>query len=186
MAKPYKLYFFRLFLFNKWLCFFVFLFFAINFTANLVFPTEITPIYNWNLYSFPSKEQKEYPIIVVTYNKDKVLAYERTWNEPQKLLLSNTLNLFIALKADKVKDPIKDYYINNWLPRHKIFQKCFPTFKNYNDQEELEQYPAWFKSYLQQCVGEHIDSVRIYRKEIAFNAHKEVTEISSELIYTIR
>lgn len=94
------------------------------------------------------------------------------------LFVSVTGNLFVINITENINSKSRVSY---------IFSQGFMFLsKIVFHKGELEQYPAWFKSYLQQFVGEKVYNIRIYRKKVAFNAHNDVTEISSELIYTIR
>ena len=138
---------------NRKLCLGVCFFFIANILANSFIPTQITPIYNWNLYASPIEAQKTYSFLKVKYD-NKTLSFPHTWTEPRKLLLMNTLNYFILAKVEGQDDYAKEHFINSWLPRHPGFQKIFGEFKNYNDEHELDQFPGWFKKVLEQKFSE--------------------------------
>lgn len=162
----------------------VLLFFLINIIANLVVVTQITPIYNWSLFATPIKNQRIYSFLKVKYNGNKVLKFKHTWEEPRKLLLTNTMYQFVALQIKKQNDPIKEYYINNWLPRHLNFSTIFKEFKNYNDDEEFNKFPFWYKKYLEQKVGEHVNKIDVYETQVEFLRDGSVKELSSNIVYS--
>jgi hypothetical protein len=98
----------------------------------------------------------------------------------------NTLNYFIGAKVDKKEDYAKEHFINNWLPRHPNFHKVFPEFRNYNDENELNQFPVWFKRILEKEVGTKINRIEIYKTSVAFLENGSLKEINSIPIYTIK
>lgn len=160
------------------------LFFIINVIANTFIVTQITPIYNWNLYASPIEAQKIYSFLKVKYD-DETLSFAHTWSEPRKLLLMNTINYFIRAKVEKQRDYAEEHFINNWLPRHPTFRKVFPEFRNYNDERELNRFPVWFKKILEQKVGKAIGKIEIYRTTVVFLENGSVKEIGSIPIYSI-
>ena len=180
-----KTYLRSLFKHNKILFIGVTLFFIINIIANTFIVTQITPIYNWNLYASPIEAQETYTFLKVKYD-DKILSFQHTWSEPRKLLLMNTLNYFIGAKVDKKEDYAKEHFINNWLPRHPNFHKVFPEFRNYNDENELNRFPRWFKKILEQKIGKEIAEIEIFRTTVVFLNDGSLKEISSIPIYTIQ
>jgi len=181
MAKSY---FISLFKANKTLFVFVLLFFLINIVANVWFVTQITPIYNWSLYSSPVKSQETYSFLKIQYNHNKVLKFKHTWEEPTKLFLLNTMNLFVALKVEKKSDPIKEHYINSWLPRHSTFHAAFKGFKNYNDDKEFNRFPYWYERYLEQVVNENVTQIDVYETRVGVLKDGTVKQANSKLIYS--
>jgi len=169
---------------NKLLAVVVLLFFFINIIANLVVVTQITPIYNWGLYATPIERQKIYSFLKVKYNGDKVLKFKHTWEEPGKLLLTNTMSQFVALQVKKQNDPVREYYKNNWLQDHPNFSTLFKEFKNYNDDKEFNKFPSWYKKYLEQKVGEHVSTIDVYETQVEFLKDGSVKELSSDIIYS--
>jgi hypothetical protein len=153
--------------------------------ANSFIVTQITPIYNWNLYATPIETQDTYTFLKVKYD-DKILSFKHTWREPRKLLLMNALNYFIRTKVEKQEDYAKEHFINSWLPQHPNFHKVFRKFRNYNDENELNRFPAWFKKILEQEVGKKVDKIEIYKTSVAFLADGSLKEISSIPVYTIK
>ena len=102
----HKIYFLKLWKKNKFFFLAVFLFFLINIVANLFIVTQITPIYNWSLYSAPIENQQTYSFLKVIYNDNKVLRFKHTWEDPRKFLLTNTMKLFVADEKELNKFPL--------------------------------------------------------------------------------
>ena len=185
MLQWRRFYLFRLFLFNKWIGVGVFVFILINLAANLVKPTQITPIYNWNLYSYPLPPQDTFSLIAVTYNQGKLLSFERTWNEPQKVLFTNTMNLFVASEIENKEDYSKKHFEEVWLPQHPGFEGMFPEFVNFPSKREMKHFPTWYKKYLEQYAGERIHKIEVHKKQLLFTNEALPLEINSKLIHTI-
>ena len=185
MRQWQQLYFVRLFRAHKGLGFFVLTFFGASICANLIFPTQITPVYNWNLYSNPLPDTPFYTFNTVTYNHGAVLKIQRTWNEPQKVLMFNTLNLYVATRVDGKQDYSQKHFEEFWLPQHQWFQNAFPRFTNFPTQKEFETFPVWYKKYLARHVGKQIDRVQIVRKTVHFTKTGQLHIDSSHLIHTL-
>lgn len=181
-----RFYFYQLFRFNKWLAFGVFIFFVLNIVFNVIKPTQQTPIYNWNLYAYPLPVLDTFSFIAVEYNDGKVLRFKRTWQEPQKVLLGNTMNLFVANYIDGNLDYSQVHFKNNWLPQNKLFTTYFPSFTNFPNKREMKHFPQWYRTYLQQYTNQTIDSIKFLRKVVVLNNEGDIKEISSEQIYTIK
>lgn len=186
MLQWRNFYLIRFFRFRKWLATLVLVFFLINLAANLIKPTQITPIYNWNLYSYPLPAKDTFSFISVNYNQGKTLSFKRTWNEPQKVLFTNTLNLFVAIEIERKEDYSKIHFDKVWLPQHTAFREMFPQFKNFPGKNELKHFPSWYKRYLQQYIDGTVDSIQVYKKQVMFNEFGTPVEIASHLIYVIK
>jgi protein gp37 len=137
------------------------------------------------MYSQPLPDQQVYSILEIRYNENKLLAFPHTWEEPRKVIFTNTSWLFMNLQS-KGPDYVKDHYINSWLPQHPFFEKLFKGFKNYNDVDELEKFPLWLKRYLEQETGETIYKIDLYKVNVAFEQSGSVNKISSTLVHTIK
>ena len=94
------------------------------------------------------------------------------------------MKLFVALQVKKENDPVKQYYKENWLPRHPNFNKIFKEFKNYNDEKELNKFPLWYKRYLQQKVEETVYKIDVYEIQVEFLKDGSVRELSSKIIFS--
>lgn len=92
----------------------------LNFAVNFLGKGEQTPFFKWDLYANAIIDQKQYSFLEIRYNNNKLLSFPYTWQEPEKLFFTNTMDLFIAMKNNHNEDPLKNYYRNNWLPRHKF------------------------------------------------------------------
>ncbi len=179
-----KYYFIRLFYANKLLFALVSLFCVLNFSANFIFKAEHTPIFLWDLYSNKIPQQKIYSFLEIKYNEREILTFPRTLKEPGKLFLTNTMDYFIYMKRNNDNDPLKAY-IDRWNSNHPFFQKIFPGLKFYNDNIELEKFPAWYKRYLEQYTKKTIYNIDVYEVKVTYPANGEIKKLSSTLIYKI-
>lgn len=179
-----KYYFIKLFYTNKFLFVAVLVFFLLNLAANFIFKAEHTPIFRWDLYAHQIPQQKIYSFLEIKYNDDQVLSFPHTWDEPEKLFFTNTLNHFIIMKRNNDTDPLK-VYIDNWNRNHPLFKKMLPGLKFYNDTTELKEFPAWYKRYLEQHVKKTVYKIDVYEIKAAFQENGEIQKLSSTLIYKL-
>jgi hypothetical protein len=94
------------------------------------------------------------------------------------------MNRFVLLHTGNI-DPVQEHFTHSWLPRHPIFQKTFPHFKNYNDAEQLQAFPSWYKRYLSLTVKEEVYDINVYVTQVLFLPDGSVREHSSTLVYHI-
>jgi hypothetical protein len=175
----------RLYRSNRLLFAIVVLFFSVSFAVNFLIKTEVTPFFKWDLYAAPIPAQKQYSFLEVRYNDNRLLNFPHTWQEPEKLFFTNTMDLFIATKKNNNRDPLRNYFEADWLPRHPFYGRFFNTSLIFNDTAEINAFPAWYKRYLSQHIGEPVDSIKIFERKIEYQDDGSVREVSSELIYTI-
>ncbi len=179
-------YFQNLYQANKLLFLVVCLFSAFNLFFNLVYKSEITPVFQWSLYAYPIPDQQVYSIIEIRYNNNKLLTFPHTWQEPRKIMFTNTAGYFVNAKSNERHDYAKQHYINKWLPAHPFLASILKDFKIYNDEADLAKFPAWFKRYLAQETGEFIYNIDIYKINLSFEPGGYMKKISSELMYNIK
>ena len=175
----------RLYKAGKPLFFIVLLFALLNLAVNFLVKGELTPFFKWDLYANAIADQKQYSFLEIRYNDNKLLSFPHTWREPQKLFFTNTMDLFIAIKNNHNQDPLKDYYINDWRPRHKFFKNIFTEKRIFNESTEIQQFPGWYKRYLSRHINQPVYNIRVLKKTVGYENDGAVKEISSELIYII-
>ncbi|MEO6288836.1 MAG: hypothetical protein ABIO76_02880, partial [Ginsengibacter sp.] len=177
-------YFIRLYYASKLLFVIVALFVLANLAANFIFKAEHTPVFRWDLYSREIPPQKIYSFLEVRFNGDKLLSFPHTWQEPEKLFFTNTLNHFIAMKRNNNNDPLKAY-IDYWNNHHSFFQKMLPGLKFYNDTTQLKVFPKWYKKYLEQHINMAVYKIDVYEIKVAYLDNGEIEKLSSNLIYKL-
>lgn len=185
MLLPLNSYIVRLYKANKFLFFSAMLFVLLNLAVNFFDKAELTPFFKWDLYANSTADQKQYSFLEIRYNDNKLLSFPHTWQEPEKLFFTNTMNLFIAMKNNHDADLLKDYYRNNWLQRHKLFSNIFTEQEILNDSTGIKQFPTWYKRYLSQHINQPVDSIKVFKKTVEYEDNGSAKEISSELIYSI-
>ena len=162
------------------------LFISLNIAVNFFGKGELTPFFKWDLYATPVPEQKQYSFLEVKYNDDKTLTFPHTWREPEKLFFTNTMDLFIWMKNNNNNDPFKNYYENNWRPKHKLLHNIFSGIKILNDSAEIAEFPGWYKKYLSQHIHQPVSNIKVFRKVVEYGNNGAVRELSSQLIYTLQ
>ena len=186
MNRYIQYYLVRLFKTSKFLFAAVCLFIFLNISFNLFFKSEITPIYQWNLYASPIIDQKEYSFVEIIYNNNKRLAFPHTWQEPHKIAFTNPTNYFINAISNKDHDYAKNHYLNNWLPQHPTLAHYLNNFKIYNTKEDLQKFPSWLKRYVEQETKQMIFKIDIKMITVCFDKSGIVKKISSEIVYSIK
>jgi hypothetical protein len=161
-------------------------FISLNIAVNFFGKGELTPFFKWDLYTMPVPVQQQYSFLEVTYNDDSTLIFPHTWREPEKLFFTNTMDLFIWMKNNNNEDPFKNYYENNWRPKHKLLQNVFSVIKILNDSVEVSKFPRWYKKYLSQHIHEPVSNIKVFRKTVEYGSNGALREISSQLIYTLQ
>ena len=182
--KIENLYLVRLYYTKKSLFIFVLLFFILSLSANFIFKSEQTPIFKWDLYSTAMPAQSTYSFLEVRYNDNRLLKFPHTWQEPQKLFFTNTLDYFIAIKRNNNTDPYKKYFANDWSKRHARMKELLGNVNLYNDSTEINAFPSWYKRYLEQYIQQPVESIDVYEKKVEF-INGGLHEISSSLIYKL-
>ncbi len=185
MLRNNKYYLTRLFRTNKILFVGVCIFIFFNLFFNLITKSQITPIFQWSMYSNPLPDQKTYSILEIRYNENKLLEFPHTWEEPRKVLFTNTSGLYMHHLLGG-GDYAKEHYINNWLPNHPFFNRYLKNFKNYNDENDYLKFPSWLKRYLEQEVGEKIYKIDLIKVEASFEPSGKVNKLSSLLVCTLQ
>lgn len=182
--KIENLYLVRLFYAQKSLFIIVLFFIFLNLSANFIFRSEQTPIFRWDLYATAMPAQSTYSFLEVRYNQYQLLKFPHTWQEPQKLFFTNTLDYFIAIKRNNNTDPYKNYFANDWSKRHVRMKELLGSVNLYNDTTEINAFPSWYKRYLEQYIHQAVWSIDVYEKKVEF-INGGINEISSSLIYKL-
>ena len=180
-----KYYLIRLFETNKILFVGVCIFIFLNLLFNLITKSQITPIFQWSMYSSPLPKQEVYSFLEIRYNKDKLLEFPHTWEEPRKVLFTNTSGLYTHHLLGG-GDYAKEHFVKNWLPNHPLFNHYIKNFKNYNNEDDYSKFPSWLKRYLEQEVGEKIYKIDLFKIEATFTPSGKVKKLSSLLVCTIQ
>lgn len=182
--KIENLYLVRLFHAQKSLFIIVLLFIILSISANFIFRSEQTPIFKWDLYSTAMPAQSTYSFLEIRYNENQLLKFPHTWQEPQKLFFTNTLDYFIAIKRNNNTDPYKNYFANDWSKRHPQMRELLVGVNLYNDITAINAFPFWYKRYLEQYIQQSVWRIDVYEKKVEF-INGGVNEISSSLIYKL-
>ena len=179
-----RLYLVRLFYASKFLFVAVLVFAILNLAVNIIYKAEQTPFFLWDLYSHRLAHQKTHSFLEIRYNKNEVLLFPHTWDEPKKLFFTNTLNYFIWMKENNDTDPYKAY-MDHWNNNHPSFIKKLPGLKLYNDTAEVKKFPIWYKKYLGQHLKKPVYSIDIYTVNVAYPRNGDVKKLSSTHIYKL-
>ena len=173
----------KLYFTNKFLFFFVSLFFFISVTANVVLRLEATPFFVWSMYSGKYPSQSEYTVYEVRYN-GKLLQIPHTWEEPRKMLLFDPLQFYVEAQTGQGgKDPFGDYLTHYWGVKHPRFKGILPQL--YNTPVQFRAFPDWYKRYLAQQVPDTVREITVIRKKLAFAGDGGLRELAADTVMRI-
>jgi len=102
----------------------------------------------------------------------KSIIYKSSWPVPGN-------------KKNNNQDPIKIYYTQIWKPKHPLINKILPTLKIFNESEEIDSFPNWYRRYLSQYTKEKIYRIDVFEKSVIFDEQGNVKQVSSSLICTL-
>jgi hypothetical protein len=147
----------------------------INATRN-----EITPFFVWAMYAGKSAEVDTFPVFVLQYNDGKVFHAPHTWKDHKRMMFFYTIDHYTLLRDNDYTDP-------DMQKAGSIMGKAgmsgMPLGELYTDRAAMQQYPAWLMRYMQANLGEHIDSISVYRKWMRYGKDGRVTTARSELLF---
>jgi hypothetical protein len=157
-------YFYRLYQTNKFLFVFISLFFLLSIFSNII-KLQTTPFFVWNMYAFPIQEKKIYEVYEIRYNQNKIFNLPHTWQEPAKNLFSFPLYFYINSRKDPAN--FRAYMDSVWLPKHAYWREL--VSKLYVRDDEIREFPSWYRRYLAVWTGEPIDSLMVLNRKVSFN-----------------
>ena len=150
-----KLFLYRVYHFNKKL----FIFFAGYVVVTLLCNWkgfEITPFYVWGMYSQKEAEPSSYPVFKIIEN-DKVIDYSSGYFPANRFFLQSTLSYYADTR--KEGDPLQPF-LEKKLKSSFVWLKPLAA-RLVNSQYEIQQFPTWYKRYLQQTTGEKVRILRV-------------------------
>ncbi len=142
---------------------------------------EITPFFVWSMYASPARVTDTFPVYVLEYNDGKTFLAPHTWKDHKRMMFFYTIDQYCVLKDNGNKDPDEEH-ASHILARLHINNPTFlPSL--YPSATDMQAYPAWLKRYMQANMGEHIDSIKVYRKWVQFGNDGKVNVHRNELLF---
>lgn len=142
---------------NKWLCILIILFAAVQVINNLRQDVAISPVYVYGMYSQVMKP-------------DTAFEIPEIFVDGQQLHTAG----FSPYEWEKVAQPVmlfkKQYVWNNRLYDDYISRLLHTQNKKlYINTTTQQQFDAWYKSYLENCLHKKISEIRIQFITYKFN-----------------
>lgn len=141
----------------------------------LVLRFEVSPFFDWSMYSGLQQIPKRYSVAVLSYNNHEVYNPSHTWNDHQQMMITYTLGNFI--KYQSMGDTLP--YVSRTAT---VFTTLFGRNKEAkinNDGSVLADYPNWLKKYLQQQVGVGINTITLTNYYVGYTADHRVRAVDS-------
>jgi hypothetical protein len=98
---------------SRLLCMGVVIFFSGTVLANLI-QLETTPFIIWDMYKDPVIDTTDYQFFLIQYNNSRILNFDKTWKETQRVYLSSPLLYYINYKKNNDTESSKKYLEEVW------------------------------------------------------------------------
>lgn len=164
-----KLFLYKAYKFNKKLFIFFAAFAGITVICNLA-GDEITPFYVWGMYSEKEVTPSGYELFRITVN-DKVVDYSTGYFPSNRFFLQSPLSYYTLMK--KGGDPT-EIFLKNKLKNKFLMIQPYAS-RVLNSTKEFNEFPLWYKRYLQQTTGETIQSFKVEVLNTSFNTNNVIT-----------
>ena len=150
--------------------FFLFLVFAIFTLIANAAGFEITPFYVWGMYSEREVKPASYQIYKVTIN-DKPLDYSTGHFAANRFFLLSPLSYYASLK--KSGDPSFTSLKKKLGEKYNFLKPYIFSFEN--SPESINQFPDWYRRYLEQTTGEKIHSLKVDILNVSWLSNDSIT-----------
>ena len=117
---------------------------------------EITPFYVWGMYSGKESKPTEYPVYKIIAN-DKLVDYSTGYFAANRFFLTSPLSYYESLKGSG--DPTFDFLKRKLKGEYYLVQPY--TLGLTNSQKAINEFPDWYRKYLEQTTGQKIRSVKV-------------------------
>ena len=163
-----QLFLYKVYFYNKKLFFFFTTFAALTLICNLA-GNEFTPFYVWGMYSENEVAPVEYQILEVTEN-NHLIDYSTGFLPSNRFFLLSPLNYFSQIKNSE--DPTKAFLQNKLKDNFSLVG----TYANIvlNSSKEFQEFPLWYKRYLQQTTGKIVNNYRVDLLNAAYDKSNHV------------
>jgi hypothetical protein len=172
----------KVYLADKLLFGFVFLFFWLSLFSNLI-RLQTSPFFIWSMYSMEIHQKEYYHFCEIRYNDNQLVNLRHSWNEPEKTFLTVPLDDYLSIRARDSQDPFEVYLRSHWLKKHPGFTNLIAPL--YMTTTQLDQFPAWYKRWLTRLAGEPVSNIYVIDKKLQFKKDGGLIEIASDTVLFI-
>jgi hypothetical protein len=138
---------------------------------------EITPFYVWGMYSEKETPSANYEIFRITAN-DKLVDYSTGYLPANRFFLQSPLSYYALMKNGK--DPTAIFLKEKLKGKYSLIEPYSKTVLN--STKEFDEFPYWYKRYLQQTAGE---TIRKYKVEVLNVFYDKNNSIKINSAYTL-
>lgn len=160
-------------------CSFICLVFYFNYKG-----IETTPFFIWAMYAGKISPKKEYKIVTVTFNENKVFNLPHTFQEPKSMMIYFTINHYRKIENNNMTDPLQNILTATLLPHYPFLVAVEDGLVS--KPEDNARYLQWLKKYLQSIVGIPVNNITVYERMMHYNINSKLVEDSSKILYTIK
>jgi len=165
---------------NKFL-FFATLFYLFICLITIVKSFQITPFYNWSMYSGAVDKPKTYSFTEI-YCDSVLIQQPHTYNDFSRLMITYTTNEYLRLidtntvrtTYDRVNKTFNNLGLNGQYVANQL---------SVSDSLIL-QYPAWLKRYVRKNLVTNFDSISLYKITVRHDSAAWLQLLDRQLIFT--
>jgi hypothetical protein len=152
-----KLFFYKLYLFDKRLFFCLVVCCGLTILCNIS-GIEVTPFFVWAMYSEKESNSNEYEIYEVKINDNKLVQYT-DYTDNNRFFLISTLDYYKRIQKNNSTDPTPGFLKQKSGSGYNVIR---PVVKKLtNSINEQQEFPAWYKRYLEQSTGNKIQNYTV-------------------------
>ena len=142
---------------------------------------QITPFYNWSMYSKSSTQPKTFGITEI-YCDDVLLSQPHTFNDFSRLMINYTTREYLKLKDSSTV-----------IPTYQRVSKTLTKFGLNGDhaakqltikKTDIAAYPAWLKKYVKANLVQNFDSLKLYYVTVSYDDAMKMNVIDKQLVFT--
>ena len=164
-----KLFLYKVYRHSKKL-FYLFMVFAIFTLIGNAAGFEITPFYVWGMYSEREIKPASYQIYKVTIN-DKRLDYSTGYFAANRFFLLSPLSYYESLKESG--DPMFTSLKERLGKKYNFLEPYIFSFEN--SSQSINEFPVWYKKYLEQTTGEKIQNLKVDILNVSWHTNNSIT-----------
>lgn len=142
---------------------------------------QITPFYNWSMYSHSVTQAKTFSITEIYCDK-LLLQQPHTFNDFSRLMINYTAREYLKLKDSSTVIPTYNR-VNRTLTKFGLdgnYAADQLTIKS----SDTAAYPAWLKKYVKENLVHNFDSLSLYYVTVSYDDAMNIKIIDRQLVFT--
>lgn len=172
-------FFYKLYVFDKRLFFFIIIFFGFTLFCNIM-GDEVAPFFIWAMYSEKENPANKYKIYKIEVNDSVLVDYTSGYSSNSRFFLSSPLSFYDQVQQNNYTDPTLSFLKRKLGSKYNIIKPLAERINN--GMKEQMMFTPWYKRYLEQTIGKPIHSLKVEAGLGHFTADHRVLIDSSYLL----